>query len=302
MDWSETRRKLLQLTAGRQARPGVSSSVAVSPRATSICIASGKGGTGKSVVTASLAALLSRRGKVLIVDADLGVGNAHILQDVSPRTSFVAVVEGRLSVGDVRVSCDGNSGRIDLIPAGSGVPRMADLSTYELHLIATGLEELEFDYRYLLVDSAAGISRQTLAFAGACDEVLIVTTPDLTAMTDAYAFMKVLTANRPEIRPLLLVNRAQDEAEANDVIERICRVCEHFLAARPLSLGWLPDDRHVSLSVNRRGVVTSLEPEAPVAKALGRVEIRLREALEAREARGMGRSMLAEVGYCSRMA
>lgn len=310
MDWSETRRKLLQMTAGRRARPeeeGISpertdeeaATEPVRPRATSICIASGKGGTGKSVVTASLAMLLARRGKVLIVDADLGVGNAHILQDVAPQTSFVDVVEGRLSVADVRVPC---SSRVDLIAAGSGVPRMADLSTYELHLIATGLEELEFEYRYVLVDSAAGISNQTLAFAGASDAVLIVTTPDLTAMTDAYAFVKVLTASRPDLRPLLLVNRARSEEEARDVTERMCKVCERFLAARPLCLGWLPDDPVVPACVNRRGSVNRLEPEAPAAAALERVEIRLRETLELEEARGLGRSMLDEVGYSPRFA
>jgi len=281
------------------------------PRATSICVASGKGGTGKSVVTASLAALLARCGKVLIVDADLGVGNAHILQDVSPRTSLVDVVEGRLSVGEVRVPCqafgDGDvratgPGRIDLISAGSGVPRMANLSAYELHLIATGLEELECDYRYVLVDSAAGISLQTLAFAGACDEVLIVTTPDLTALTDAYAFVKVLTANRPEVRPLLLVNRARGEAEASDVIERMSSACERFLATLPLSLGWLPEDELVAACVNRRGAVTRLEPDTAIGQAFERVEIRLREAVGDKAARGLGRRMLSEVGFCPRLA
>ena len=131
------------------------------PRAASLCVASGKGGTGKSVVAASLACQLADRGRTLILDADFGVGNAHILQDVTPTATLVEVALGQASVRDALVPC---SGRIDLLGAGSGVPRMAELSRYEVQLIASGLEQVETDYRYLLVDSAAGISRQTLRF------------------------------------------------------------------------------------------------------------------------------------------
>ena len=105
-----------------------------------------------------------------------------------------------------------------------------------------------------------------------------------------------------EITRGYLLNRARSEEEANDVIERMGRVCERFLAARPLALGWLPDDPLVSTCVNRRGAVCKLEPEAPAAQALMRVELRLREALESRVAHGLGKSMLADVGYCPRLA
>jgi MinD-like ATPase involved in chromosome partitioning or flagellar assembly len=130
----------------------------------SLCIASGKGGTGKSVVTASLAALFAPRGRTLLVDADFGVGNAHILHDVAPRATCVDVVEGGLGVREALVACGKD---LDLLAAGSGVPRMAELSSYELHVLASGLREVESSYRYVLVDSAAGVSHQTMAFARA---------------------------------------------------------------------------------------------------------------------------------------
>jgi flagellar biosynthesis protein FlhG len=224
MNWNETRQKLLRLGAGRHGlpiEPGAPSADANGPhstppdsRASSLCIASGKGGTGKSVVSASLGTLFSEVGRTLIVDADLGVGNAHILQDVSPRASLVDVVQGECTVRDVLVSC---TDRLDLVAAGSGVPRMAELSRCELDLVAAGLEELESDYRYVLVDSAAGVSRQTLAFAQACDLVCIVTTGDLTAMTDAYALLKLLHRSGDVAAPFLIVNRAHGPAEAADV-------------------------------------------------------------------------------------
>lgn len=324
--WRETRRRLLRLT-GREAdepaalagaapglpplqRPAVAFSAGeavlrplprptparserlAAPRAASLCVASGKGGTGKSVVCASLATAMASRGRMLILDADFGVGNAHILQDVSPAASLVDVAFGEASLRDVRVAC---SGQIDLLAAGSGVPRMAELSRVETLLIAAGLEELELEYRYLLVDSAAGISRQTLAFAVACDAVLVVTTPDLTAMTDAYALFKVLHAERPELVPFLLVNRAHDQAEADEVARRIIGVAQRFLSAAPVFLGWLPEDSAVPRCVNQRGAVSLLAPGCPFALALGRVAARMVEELASLHPRGMGRRLAAEV-------
>ena len=341
MDWSETRKLLLNLARGRRseadeavcefenehARHGAASSALLrpveppgsasgragapvprlgalrphrlestssGPRAASLCVASGKGGTGKSVVTASLSTLFSARGKSLIIDADLGVGNAHILQDVSPPHSLVDVVEGERGVRDVVVSC---SERCDLLAGGSGFPRMASLNDFEMHLIAEGVRELEHEYRFMLVDSAAGVSRQTLAFARACDRTLMVTTPDLTAMTDAYAFVKVLMGKKPDPRPMLLVNRARSEEEAEEVAQRIHRVCHRFLGASPKYIGWLPDDDRMIECVNRRGSVALLEPGAESARALRKVAVVLLEELSRGRASGFGRRLVDVVGY-----
>jgi flagellar biosynthesis protein FlhG len=309
--WDEARRRLMRLAGGRAGAPnGVAAPSEdfqrsrphdekrdaplerlSAPRAASLCVASGKGGTGKSVVSASLASCLSTRGRTLILDADMGVGNAHILQDVSPLATLVEVVEGETSLRDARITC---SSRLDLLAAGSGVPRMSELSKYETYLIAEGLEELELEYRYVVVDSAAGISRQTLRFALACDLVLIVTTPDLTAMTDAYALLKVLRARRGSCVPLLLVNRAAGAEQAEEVASRIARVAERFLGAPPRLIGWLPEDPVVPVCVNRRGAVSLLEPASPFARALSLVGARLDEL---GQPRGMGRALLEEIDY-----
>lgn len=226
---------------------------------------SGKGGTGKSVVSASLATCLAKHGRTLLVDVDLGVGNAHILQDMTPVRSMIEVADGSATVREVRVPC---STGLDLIPGGSGVSRLASLSPYQLDLMAVGLEELEREYAHLLLDSAAGISDQTVAFAASCDEILLVTTPDVTAMTDAYAFLKVLLRNRPGRRPLLVVNRAENEGEAKRVAQRILEVAGKFLGATPLAYGWVPDDRSVVRSVAARRPVVVSEPESPAGLAL----------------------------------
>ena len=322
MNWSDTRRKLYSIATGQiPAAEGKDSPSAALPaearteapyiptpespaekghtapaRARSICVASGKGGTGKSVISASLAAFLAERARTLIVDADLGVGNAHILQDVAPPASFVDVVEGRLDVHEALVTC---RDRLDLLAGGSGVPRMAGLSSYELHLIASGLEQIESDYGYLVVDSAAGLSRQTLQFAQNSELVLVVTTPDLTAMTDAYAFMKVVTANQPRLRPRLVVNRALSEEEAHVVAERTAKVCERFLSFVPELVGWIPDDPAVTRCVNHRAAVCRQEPESSAGQALRRLGERLLSELgpESVHGHGLGQSLRAALGY-----
>lgn len=311
MSWTDTRKKILQLASGRSTRsqdgssdegtprPDGAARADERPRPVSLCIASGKGGTGKSIVSASLAALLAARGRTLLVDADLGVGNAHILQDVTPAATCVDVVEGRLGVREALTPCGKN---LDLLAAGSGVPRMAELSGYELHLVASGLREIEPDYRFVLLDSAAGVSHQTIAFARASDLVLIVTTPDLTAMTDGYAFLKLLFAGRVGTRALLLVNRAANAEEADEVTRRIARVGERFLGAAPRCIGWLPHDPIVSTCVNRRGSVVNLEPGAEVSRSLRRIAASVVEELAQVQARGFGHELQREVGYSARLA
>lgn len=234
-------------------------------RARSLCIASGKGGTGKSVVTASLAAVLAEDARVLVLDADLGVGNAHILHDVAPEHSLVDLVEGRASARDVLAHCGRN---LDLLAAGSGVSHVASLEPWELSLVAGAVEELERDYDWVLVDSGAGISGQTVALAAACDRVLLVTTPDVTALTDAYAFLKVLVQREPRATPDFVVNRATSEAEAAQVSGRLCGAARKFLARDVRCLGWLPDDRAVVRCVNARAPVVRREPEAPFSIGL----------------------------------
>lgn len=264
------------------------------PRAHSLCVASGKGGTGKSVVSASLATIFAMRGRTLLVDADFGVGNAHILHNLCPQHSFVDVVEGRLSVRDIRVTC---RPQLDLLAGGSGVSRMAGLSAYELHLVAVGIESLEPEYQHVLVDSAAGISNQTIALGAASDVVLLVTTPDVTALTDAYAFLKVLLQRRGEIVPLFVVNRATSEEEAEHVADRLRSVSRKFLGREPRYAGWLPDDRHVVECVNARSPVVARAEDAPFSHAVRQLAVTLRAEFDRVHPRGLGRSMLRTVGY-----
>lgn len=306
MNWDQAR-KLLHLSRDELPRgqeqvpsqPRMQSESPMVPRAGSLCVASGKGGTGKSVFTASLSSRLSRRGRTLIVDADMGIGNAHILQGVAPERSFVELVAGTAAPREVVARCDD---RLDLIAAGSGVSSMAELSPFEMHRIAEALEQLETDYRYLVVDSAAGVSNQTVAFTAASDLVVVVTTPAVTAMTDAYAFIKVLLRSNPSADPLLVVNRAHSFEEARSVVKRMETVCQRFLSRSPRWIGWIPDDDAVIQAVNARAAIINHDPSAPAAKALEHLSMVLLEEFDRTRMRGLGRSLLSRVSYSPKLA
>jgi flagellar biosynthesis protein FlhG len=259
------------------------------PLAASLCVASGKGGTGKSVFSASIASCLARLDRVLLLDADLGIGNAHILQGVSPERSLVDVVSGGRGVPEVVTPCGPG---LDLVAAGSGVSDMAGLSAFDLERIAEGLARLDPEYAGMLVDSAAGVSRQTLAFAAACDQVVLVTTPDVTAMTDAYAFLKVLLRLRCDLLPLLVVNRARGEADARAVAARMEAVARKFLGRSARFLGWIPEDPAVPAAVNSRAPVVRHAPGAPAALALEALAAAVARELASQVPKGLGRSLL----------
>lgn len=302
MNWDQAR-KLLHMARTERDR-GAPDSLIETPevprvrRAGSLCVASGKGGTGKSVFTASLAARLCREGPTLIVDADMGIGNAHILQGVAPERSFVELVAGTAAPREVVAKC---GKQLDLIAAGSGVSSMAELSPFEMHRIAEALEQLEVGYDYMVVDSAAGVSNQTVAFAAAADLCVVVTTPVVTAMTDAYAFIKVLLRANPAADPLLVVNRAHSWDEARSVVKRMETVCQRFLSRSPRWIGWIPDDDAVFQAVNARAAIIDYNPEAAAAKALDHLSLVVLEEFDRVSFRGLGHSLLGRVSYSPKL-
>lgn len=286
MDW-QTARRLVPFRGrpDKAERNGLHAAGPIGTRAGSICVVSGKGGTGKSVVTAALGALYAQRGPTLIVDVDLGVGNAHILQDVSPQRSFVEVIERSARLADVRVGCRPD---LDLVSGGSGVSRMASLKPFEIAMVAEEISSVEHEYDYLLFDSAAGISEQTVAFATASDLVLLVTTPDVTAMTDAYAFLKVLLRRRPDALVRLVVNRVIEPLDGRRVAARMGEVAQKFLGFDLPCVGALPDDRAALRSVAARRPVVVTEPRAALSAALERVAEELARELEEQPRLGAG--------------
>lgn len=240
-------------------------------------IASGKGGTGKTFLAANLAVALALSGVgVAAVDADLGLANLHLLLGVQPAVTLGQVVFENASLES---AIHRTPGGVDLVTGGAGASALADLKPAQLERLAEKVRSLRAGRDIVLVDSAAGLSPRTLRLMHDADLCLVATTPEVTAMTDAYAVLKTL-ARTPERRAriALVVNQARSEAEGARVHEKLKAVAEKFLDVPALEL-WaiVPEDPEVGRSVARRRPLT-LDPAfaSPAADAVRALAARIR--------------------------
>jgi flagellar biosynthesis protein FlhG len=248
------------------------------PHVRTIVVASGKGGVGKSNLSANLAVALGERGaRVLLVDADLSQANLDLLLGVHPRFDLQHVISGEKTPEEIVVA--GPRG-VRLVPAASGVPELAELDDYRREVLLRGLSQLEADVDLVIIDTASGVSRQVTAFCLAADDVLIVTTPELPAFSDAYALIKLLQQQGAVRPPHLFVNMADGAEEAEETAHRIRLVARRFLRLELDFWGHVPFDPAVSRAVRRQEPVVSAFPQSPAATAYRALAERLWEASE----------------------
>lgn len=226
-----------------------------------ICVASGKGGTGKSVITTNFATVLAREGlKVLLFDADLGLANAHILLGVNPLHDISSVKSGEKRLRDIMIECPSG---LKLICGGSGFSELAELGDNDLRNIAFGLKGLEPEFDVIFADLSAGISPQVVRFLGAAHDVILVTNPDAMALLDAYATIKVMANMCGGVRAKIVVNKARSREDAVAAFKKIEDVSARRLPNAELSFfGWLPQNFYVQDSVARRDPVVLSHPRS----------------------------------------
>jgi flagellar biosynthesis protein FlhG len=259
--------------------PASSASDPAVHRASVIAITSGKGGVGKTNVAVNLAIKLASAGKnVVLLDADLGLANADVICNIDLPANLSHVIARRKDLHEVLVKAPGG---FSLIGGASGLARMADLTDADRQRIVTAMAELERVTDVILIDTGAGISPNVLAFTRAADHVLVVTTPEPTAITDAYAVVKVISRDNADRRVSLLVNQVRNAGEARIVHERIAKVARQFLNVRVYDAGHIPADDQVSAAVRKRAPFVLSAPRCGASEAISQLAIRLEQGVAA---------------------
>jgi flagellar biosynthesis protein FlhG len=231
-----------------------------------VTIASGKGGVGKTNVVANLAIALRRMGKeVLILDADLGLSNVDILLHLAPRYNIQHVIRGEKRLKDVIV--EGPHG-VKVLPASSGVQELTHLDAFQRMRLLEEFEAYEEDIDVLLIDTSAGISENVAFFCVASREIVVITSPEPTALTDAYALIKVLFTRYQEKEFHVLVNSARNPQDAKDVYRKLATAADRFLSVSLDYLGYLPYDKSVHEAVRAQKPFLDMFPDGAASRAL----------------------------------
>ncbi|HYG58264.1 MAG TPA: MinD/ParA family protein [Symbiobacteriaceae bacterium] len=242
-------------------------------RARVIAVTSGKGGVGKTNVSVSLSyALLAMGHEVLVLDADLGLANVDVLLGTVPNLHLGHALAGAADILDVIYE---GPGGLKLIAGGSGLPDLADLPEAELNRFIASMRKLENKTDVLLLDTGAGLGRSVRNLVLAADVVLVVTTPEPTAITDAYALIKSVVQRNPAADIKLVVNQVESRAEAEEAAARLSTAMLRFLGASLEYLGAIPFDREVPRSVRQQKPFFLAAPNSAASLAVRAVAGRL---------------------------
>lgn len=229
-----------------------------------MAITSGKGGVGKTHIVVNLAYALQRQGaRVLILDADLGLGNVDVLLGIAPQFTLQHVLEGTKTLAEILVQ--GPAGMM-ILPAGSGVQELAHLTEAQRTRLVEALDTLDDKLDFVLVDTGAGISANVMYFNIAAQDSVIVVTPEPTSLTDAYALVKVLTTQYAETHFKVVLNMVASAAEAEDVFHRLTMVTQRFLHISLEYLGFILRDASFSHAVRQQQALLEYAPNSAAAR------------------------------------
>lgn len=230
-----------------------------------IAITSGKGGVGKTNITANLAlAMTMQKKKVGIIDADLGLANIDVILRLKPRYNLEHVVAGEKKLSDIFVK--GPAG-LTIIPGSPGRIPMASLSEFDRNMLIKELIKSAKNFDVTFIDTAAGISNNVVDFVLAAQEVIVITTPEPTAITDAYAMIKVISQKK-DTDIGIIVNMVQNTDQAMEVGERIILAAKRFIDAKAHLIGYILKDSAVPDSVSSQEPLIFRYPESNATKCI----------------------------------
>jgi len=250
-----------------------------------IAVTSGKGGVGKTNFTINFAlALIALGQRVMIFDADLGLANIDVVLGINPPYNLYHVLKGEKTIQEIITT--GPQGLL-IVAGGSGIQELANLRRWQVEQFISKLEELEGMADILIIDTAAGLSRNVLSFVLAADEVIVITTPEPTAITDAYGLVKAMTSKRKHGVIHLVVNRVESKQEADITASKLSVVAEKFLKLNIGHLGFIFDDPVVTKAVKHQEPFVLKYPGSPAAECIQRLAALMVDQVDCHEPGGV---------------
>ncbi|HEX9025351.1 MAG TPA: MinD/ParA family protein [Clostridium sp.] len=237
-----------------------------------ITVTSGKGGVGKSNFVVNLAIVLQNKGKrVLIFDADLGMGNDDVLMGLYPKHNIFDIVFTDLGIKDIII--EGTNG-VSLIPAGSALSKAQDLEENDKKIFLEKLDTLD-EYDYILMDTGAGVNKDVLSFIAASEELILITTPEPTSLTDGYSLIKAIDHYQLKTNAKIIVNKAFTKEEGDETYSRFNRAVSKFLKINIEYLGCILDDKKLVQSVRQQKPFVVLYPNCDASKDIENIAMKL---------------------------
>ena len=248
-----------------------------------IAVTSGKGGVGKTFLSANLATALTRRGqRVLVLDADLGLANLDVVLNLHPKITLHDVFTGKSTLEDAVIQTPGG---FDALLAGSGMVEYSRLTPEVRNQFLSVIQALTPKYDVVLLDTGAGISDVVLFSISLASEVLVVATPEPTSLTDAYAAIKVLAMQQKRQHVRMVINQAARAGDGRAITSQLQQVLDRFVSTesgRPLRLihmGDIPADPSVREAVMRRQLLLLQTPGCPAALAIAQLANKIETTL-----------------------
>lgn len=234
-----------------------------------IVVTSGKGGVGKSTLSLNIALSICSMGKkVVLMDADLGMANIDIMLGLVPEYNLYHMMLDRKSLKDIIVS--GPDG-LSIIPGGSGISELANLKEDQLRRILVELGKLDGDYDYMIIDTGAGISNNVISFVMASNDVIVITTPEPTSLTDAYGIVKIAARDSFKGNMYLVVNRVTNDTEGVLVGEKLRIVIKKFLDMDIKVLGFIANEPLIEEGIRRQEAFIKAFPKSMAAADITRI-------------------------------
>ena len=231
-----------------------------------IAITSGKGGVGKTNFTVNLAIAMAMCGKkILIIDADLGMANVDVILGTTPQYNLLNLLDDNLSLEEIMATGPHD---IKYISGGSGLEKLANLNINELEYIIDKIDQCEYVADYIFIDTGAGLNKNVLNFIIAADEVILLTTPEPTAITDAYAIMKAYSYYSKQSLIGVVVNRIFEDNEEELVLSKLSKTAEKFLDLYVKKIGGIYEDRNLIKAVKAQQPVLMAYPNTAASRCI----------------------------------